>query len=100
MSAAVRRKTARGWSRTRIGERSTCHPNDATAAMISSKSPHDLPHDDLYIGYARNQSGELVHISEVPRGKACKCMCVSCDAPLVARQGDIRAHHFAHVQQN
>lgn len=38
----------------------------------------DLPHDDRYVGYALNESGELVHVDSVPRGRACGCRCVSC----------------------
>ena len=60
----------------------------------------DLPHDDRYIGYALNESGELVHVDSVPRGRACRCRCVSCAEPLIAKQGEIRAHHFSHAQQN
>ena len=43
-----------------------------------------------------DQSNRLVHVSEVPRGLACNCRCVACDEPLVARQGSVREHHFAH----
>lgn len=60
----------------------------------------ELPHDDHYIGYALNESGQLVHVDSVPRGRACGCHCVSCAEPLIAKQGDIRAHHLAHAQQN
>lgn len=39
----------------------------------------------------------LRHVSEVERGLACDCRCVVCREPLVARQGDVREHHFAHA---
>lgn len=39
----------------------------------------------------------LRHVSEVDRGLACECHCVVCHEPLVARQGDVREHHFAHA---
>lgn len=39
----------------------------------------------------------LRHVSEVERGLACDCRCVVCQEPLVARQGDVREHHFAHA---
>lgn len=39
----------------------------------------------------------LRHVSEVERGLACDCRCVVCNEPLVARQGDVREHHFAHA---
>ena len=39
----------------------------------------------------------LLHVSEVPRGLTCGCVCPGCHKPLVARQGAIREHHFAHA---
>ena len=41
--------------------------------------------------------GRFVFVSEVPRGLACQCRCVVCDEPLIARQGAVREHHFAHA---
>lgn len=41
-------------------------------------------------------SGELVDVSEVERGLKCGCLCPDCRSPLVARQGEINIHHFAH----
>lgn len=32
----------------------------------------------------------------VARGLACNCFCAACNAPLVARKGEINQHHFAH----
>lgn len=40
--------------------------------------------------------GNIVSISDVPRGSDCKCTCIGCNSSLVARKGDDRAHHFAH----
>jgi hypothetical protein len=51
------------------------------------------------ISYAVNRAGTLVHVSDVPRGKACGCRCAACDHPMVARKGAIRVHHFAHVHE-
>jgi ssDNA-binding Zn-finger/Zn-ribbon topoisomerase 1 len=42
------------------------------------------------------QNNELVHVSEVERGLKCNCVCPSCGSSLVARKGEIMAHHFAH----
>lgn len=39
----------------------------------------------------------LRHVSEVDRGIACECRCVVCNEALVARQGEVREHHFAHA---
>ncbi len=42
------------------------------------------------------RDGDLVHIDEVEKGVKCNCICPSCHAPLVARQGKLKIHHFAH----
>lgn len=39
----------------------------------------------------------VVHITDVQNGIACRCLCPECGGALIARQGDIRAWHFAHV---
>ena len=44
-----------------------------------------------------DQSNRLVHVREVLRGQACNCRCVVCDERLIARQGRVREHHFAHA---
>lgn len=43
------------------------------------------------------REGKLLHVSEVSRGLACNCVCPACGDRLVARQGPIREHHFAHA---
>ncbi len=47
--------------------------------------------------FGLDQSNRLVFVSEVPRGLACHCRCVVCNEPLIARQGEVREHHFAHA---
>lgn len=47
--------------------------------------------------FALNNRGDLVSIEDVPRGLACECACPSCNDPMIARQGDVRAWHFAHA---
>lgn len=47
--------------------------------------------------FGLDQSNRLVFVSEVPRGLACQCRCVVCNESLIARQGDVREHHFAHA---
>ena len=42
-------------------------------------------------------SGEPAHICEVENGLKCACACPVCDGALVARQGKIKEHHFAHA---
>lgn len=50
----------------------------------------------IYWGIQKN-TGALMHISMVPSGLKCDCICVACREPLEARKGEIRKHHFAHV---
>jgi len=50
----------------------------------------------IYFG-VHKQSGELLHISEVPSGQKCNCICAACGQPFEARKGKQRRHHFAHV---
>ena len=42
-------------------------------------------------------AGKLIHVDNVPNGRACGCRCPKCDRSLEARNaGTIRAHYFAH----
>jgi uncharacterized repeat protein (TIGR04076 family) len=52
-------------------------------------------HDRMVV-FARSRSGTLAHISQVDNGKACQCTCLACGEALIARQGEIREHSFAH----
>ncbi len=54
---------------------------------------------DIEIPYAL-RAGTIVHVSEVPRGLACGCVCARCGAALVARKGARREHHFAHLRDS
>jgi hypothetical protein len=42
------------------------------------------------------RNNELIHISKAQSGLSCECYCPKCTSPLVARKGNITAHHFAH----
>lgn len=46
------------------------------------------------------KNGVAVNIEDVPSGLACECVCPLCQWPLVAKKGEIRAHHFAHHQKS
>ncbi|QQO35363.1 hypothetical protein JJC00_06705 [Bradyrhizobium diazoefficiens] len=48
---------------------------------------------------AESAEGRLLHIGEVPSGLACNCVCPGCERRLVAKKGDVQAHHFAHHAQ-
>lgn len=50
--------------------------------------------------FAINNEGEVVSVRDVVRGKACECACPACGEVLIARQGEIRAWHFAHESGN
>jgi hypothetical protein len=46
------------------------------------------------------KDGELVHISKVPSGLACGCVCSACGVRLVAKKGKVNAHSFAHYKSD
>jgi hypothetical protein len=46
--------------------------------------------------FARSADGSVVDVTEVPRGLACECLCLGCNAPLLAKQGKVNAWHFGH----
>ncbi len=48
----------------------------------------------------RASDGVEVDIFDVERGLACECICPSCNAPLIARKGDINDWHFAHASKD
>lgn len=48
------------------------------------------------IKYALNSEGKLVYIDDVPNGLECNCFCPACKGRMIARQGDINEHGFAH----
>lgn len=52
---------------------------------------------ELKLTYGKASNGRLVHVDEVQRGLACKCICPECGAKLVARKGEKKQHHFAHA---
>ncbi|MFA5688530.1 MAG: competence protein CoiA family protein [Kiritimatiellales bacterium] len=42
------------------------------------------------------KANKLTHISEVGSGLSCECFCPACGTSLIAKKGEIQAHHFAH----
>lgn len=50
----------------------------------STKNPYGL------------KNNQLVFVDEVDNGLKCGCVCPTCRVNLIAKQGDIREHHFAH----
>lgn len=49
------------------------------------------------IPFGIHSDGVVVDAYSVERGLACKCLCPGCRQPLMAKQGEIRVHHFSHV---
>ena len=45
------------------------------------------------------ETGEMVEIGNAQRGRACQCVCPSCEQPLQACQGEINDWHFKHDSQ-
>jgi len=41
--------------------------------------------------------GRIVEVKDVPSGLRCGCLCPGCKKALIARKGDVNAHHFAHA---
>jgi hypothetical protein len=52
---------------------------------------------ELKLTYGKASNGRLVHVDEVQRGLACKCVCPGCGAQLIARKGEKKQHHYAHA---
>lgn len=50
-----------------------------------------------YILQAVDSNGKSVFVDDVPNGKKCGCFCAECKGSLIAKQGNIKAHHFAHA---
>ena len=46
------------------------------------------------------KENEWKHIDSVPNGIKCGCECLSCQTQLVARQGEVNEHSFAHQSDN
>lgn len=44
------------------------------------------------------RDGQLLHVSQVETGLACRCICLGCGAALVARNAakNVKVAHFAH----
>ena len=61
-----------------------------------SSIPIGPSNDKLNIHMAL-KDGIPVHVADVDRGLACNCVCAACGEPMMAKQGKIRAWHFAHA---
>jgi hypothetical protein len=50
----------------------------------------------IWLEYARQQSGRLVHVDQAIRGKS-NLSCPYCGREVLARKGDELSWHFAHA---
>lgn len=50
----------------------------------------------IWLEYARNQDGNLVHVEDSRRGLSGGLLCPFCGAEVMARQGAEKSWHFAH----
>lgn len=48
------------------------------------------------VPFAVDADGNFRDVADVERGLRCACFCADCKGPLLAKKGEIRAHHFAH----
>lgn len=66
-----------------------------TELILSGLNP---PDDGVLIPYGQDiTSGRMLHVTAVARGAACNCVCPACNTPLISRQGERNAWHFAHT---
>jgi hypothetical protein len=49
------------------------------------------------LSYAKNEHGDIVNILDVKNGASCNCVCLCCNNPLIAKQGNIKKWHFSHI---
>lgn len=47
--------------------------------------------------FALDTAGRITSVDEVARGLDCECTCPCCGEKVLARQGEVREWHFAHV---
>ena len=66
---------------------------------MSRNKPNSAGSISAKLTWAVGPDGELTNICEVKNGLKCACTCPACGRALIARQGKIREHHFAHTSQ-
>ena len=66
---------------------------------MSRDKPNGTGRNSAKLTWAIGADGKLTHISETKNGLKCACTCPACDGALIARQGKVREHHFAHASR-
>lgn len=51
----------------------------------------------LLQSFAMDKDDRIRSVDEVARGLGCECVCPTCGDKVIARQGEVREWHFAHV---
>ncbi|UTA49446.1 competence protein CoiA [Simiduia sp. 21SJ11W-1] len=49
------------------------------------------------MAWGLHRNGEYTHVSDALNGLKCECVCIDCEAPVVAHQGQKKAWHFVHA---
>jgi len=58
----------------------------------------DLSNNHTLIPFGLHKDSKIIDdIYDVPKGKACGCVCPSCNTLLIAKQGNVNEWHFAHL---
>lgn len=67
---------------------------------MSRDKPNDTDPNSPRLTWAVGANGKMTHISEAENGLECECTCPVCNGALIARQGEVREHHFAHASED
>lgn len=67
---------------------------------MSRDRPNGTDPNSPKLTWAIGANGKMAHISEAENGLECECICPTCRGALIARQGEVREHHFAHASED
>jgi Helix-turn-helix domain/Competence protein CoiA-like family len=86
-----------GSGRRSVRQRATPEHRAPTCAPWPGGNRSDAAMAELLLPFGKRVSdGRIVSPAEVANGLDCGCICPECGRRLVAKQGDIVIHHFAH----
>ena len=66
-------------------------------APLARDKPNNAGRNGARLTWAVGAKGETKHISQAENGLKCACICPTCRGPLIAKQGKVVEHHFAHA---
>ena len=64
---------------------------------MSRGKPNGTGRNGAKLTWAVGANGEITNIFEARNGLKCACTCPACGGALIAKQGKILEHHFAHA---